>query len=324
MDIQIKSLLCQAKKPGNNGELWGYKKQLPLLTLLHFSDVHGDAAAIRRVCDFIAEYDEFIDGSLCTGDVVETCWNADFVWEQDVRTKGILSCIGNHDILADWEHRERRISQEESYQRYFAPYIAHWGCAYQENKTFYYKDYAAHAIRLIVLNCVLQDAEQEEQLDWLTSVLQDALQQNLHVIMAMHYPVIMQKIPCNFSTLDPIITESDKAMEVYQEKVASFIEAGGNFVVWLTGHLHVDCVGYNERFPNQLCISIDALRSLHSNAYNDADRREEMPSQDLYNLVTVDTVSHLVKVIRVGSNLDRYLRKRDTLCIDYKTFAVIA
>ncbi len=47
------------------------------------------------------------------------------------------------------------------------------------------------------------------------------------------------------------------------------------------------------------------------------------PSENLYNIITVDTHDKLIKIIRIGSNLDRYLRKKDTLCINYKTFEVI-
>ena len=326
MDLHIKNLLLQSRKPSNDGKIWGCKKQLPLLTLLHFSDVHSDSVAMSRLCDFMEEYGENIEDCICTGDLLSARWNSDFdFWEQEGRTKNILSCIGNHDVLADdigfnWE---MRVSQEDCYKRFFAPYISNWGCVYQQNKTFYYKDYPKNAIRLIVLNSILQDAEKEEQLEWLDCVLGDAVNQNMHVVIAMHYPVFMKKIPCNFSTLDRSDGVGYKSMEAYQEKVASFIETGGKFVVWLTGHMHIDYIGYNEQFPNQLCIAIDALSCYQSKAYNDADRSEDMPSQDLYNLVTIDTFDNIIKIIRVGSNLDRYLRKKDTLCINYKTFEVI-
>ena len=326
MDLHIKNLLLQSRKPSNNGKIWGYKTQMPLLTLLHVSDIHGDIAAMERLCSFMEEYGEHIEDCVCTGDLLEARWKSDFgFWEQNERSKTILSCVGNHDILADevdWDW-EKRVSQEECYQRFFAPYIAHWGCVYQPNKTFYYKDYPNHAVRLIVLNSLLRGTEQEEQLDWLESVLDDARHQNMHVVIGAHYPVYMKKIPCKFSTLDIPLSVGEKSMEVYQEKVASFMEKGGNFVVWLTGHLHIDYVGYNERFPDQLCIAIEALCCYQSNMGNDADRTEGMPSQDLYNLVTIDTLVDVIKIVRVGNDRDRYLRKKDTLCINYKTFEII-
>ena len=145
----------------------------------------------------------------------------------------------------------------------------------------------------------------------------------LHVVGAMHYPVYMKKINCNFSTLDRSDGFGEKGMEIYQERVADFAKNGGDFVVWLTGHVHLDYMGYSEAYPDQLCIAIDALRCYQSMAYNDADRTEGMPSQDLYNLVTIDTFDKLVKIVRVGCDVDRYLRKKDTLCINYKTFEII-
>lgn len=326
MDFKIKNMLLQARKPNNVKKVWGYKKQLPLLTLLHFSDAHGDDEGMKRLCDFMDEYGDNIEDCICTGDILEGSWTSDFeFWKQGGRANKILSCIGNHDILPehvnwDWS---KRISQEDCYKRMFAPFIEEWNCVYEENKTFYYKDYEANAIRLIVLNSMLIDEELEEQLAWFEKTLDSALEKEYHVVVAMHYPVYMKKIPCNFSSLDSSDCVGDKSMEIYQEKVDVFSKKGGDFVTWLAGHVHFDYVGYSEKYPDQLCITIDALRCYQGMAYDDFDRTEGMPSQDLYNLVTFDTHDKMIKIIRIGCDVDRYLRKRDTLCINYKTFEII-
>lgn len=326
MDIRLKSLLLHARKPSNDKKVWGYKKQLPLLTLLHFSDVHGDDGGMARLCDFMDEYGDLVEDAICTGDVLEGSWTSDFeFWGQNGRAKKILSCIGNHDVLADhsnWDWSKVK-SQEECYKKFYAPFIENWNCVYEENKTYYYKDYPSNAIRLIVLDNMLKETEQEEQLAWLERVLDDALEKNLHIIGAMHYPVYMKKIHCNFSTLDRDDGYGDKATEIYQEKVDTFIKKGGDFVVWLTGHVHIDYMGYNEKYPEQLCIAIDSQRCYQSMAYNDMDRTEGMPSEDLYNLVTIDTFDKVIKIIRVGCDVDRFMRKRDTMCINYETLEVI-
>ena len=49
MDLRIKNLLLQSRKPTNEGRVWGYKKQLPLLTLLHLSDIHGYKECLERL-----------------------------------------------------------------------------------------------------------------------------------------------------------------------------------------------------------------------------------------------------------------------------------
>ncbi len=324
--MDIKSLLFHARKPSNDGKVWGYKKQLPLLTLLHFSDVHGDDGGMKRLCDFMDVHGDYIEDCICTGDILEGSWTSDFeFWGQGGRAKKVLSCIGNHDVLADhsnWDWNNRK-SQEDCYQKFFAPYIAEWNCVYQENKTYYYKDYTANAIRLIVLDSLLENEERDEQAAWLENVLQGAVENDLHVVAAMHYPIRMKKIDCNFSTLDRGEVLGDTSMEVYQEKVDAFMKKGGDFIVWLTGHIHLDYMGYGEKFPEQLCIAIDSQRCYQSMAYNDADRTEGMPSEDLYNLITIDTFDKLIKIIRVGCDYDRYLRKKDTLCINYKTYEII-
>lgn len=325
MDAHIKNLLLNSRRPTNNNKCWGYKSQLPLFTLLHFSDVHGDGIGMKRLCDFKEEYKEYIDDCLCTGDILEARWSSDFTfWDQNGRGGDVLSCIGNHDVLGDdgWDWSVV-VPQDESYGRMLKPYIASWNCVYQDGKTFYYKDYPEKMIRLIVLDSTLKDDEQKEQLDWLEKVLNDAREKELHVMIGAHYPIRMKLVPCNFSTLDKPETVGDSCMDIYQEKVAKFIADGGDFIVWLTGHLHIDCLGNSEKFPGQLCIAIDSLNCHQSDAYNDLDRTRGMPSEDLYNLVTVDTFCHLLKIVRVGANVDRFLRQRETLCINYKTLEII-
>jgi len=326
MDLNVKNLILQSRKPSNNGKVWGYKKHLPLFTILHFSDIHGDATGMKRLCDFMDEYGENIDDCICTGDILEGSLESDFdFWAQNGRGNKVLSCIGNHDLLLshstwDWSNL---LSQEDAYKKFFAPYIANWNCVHQENKTYYYKDYVENAIRLIVLDSNQKSEELDEQLNWLEDVLNDAIKQELHVLIAMHHPIRMKKIPCNFSTLDKGDFLGDAEMDVFQDKVAEFVKNGGNFVVWLTGHIHYDYIGHSEKYPDQLCITIEALRCYQAMAYNDADRTEGMPSQDLYNIVTIDTADGLLKIIRIGCDTDRFLRKKDTLCINYKTFEVI-
>jgi hypothetical protein len=325
MDLNIKNLLLQSRRPTNKEKMWGYKSQLPLLTLLHFSDIHGDGAAMERLCDFKEEYAEYIDDCLCTGDIAAANFFSDFdFWHQNGRSKDVLSCIGNHDVLGDtgWDWT-KRISQKECYERFYAPYIENWGCVYRENKTYYYKDYPENAVRLIVLDSILTDEDEAEQLQWLENVLNDAIENNLHVMIGMHYPVRMEKINCNFSTLDKGDLFGVETMDVYMEKVQAFMDNGGDFIVWLTGHGHIDYVGCGQKYPNQLCIAIDSACRHQSDAYNDFARIDGMPSQDLYNMVTVDTFCHLLKIVRIGADVDRFLRKRDTLCINYKTLEVI-
>ena len=249
MDLRIKNLLLQSRKPTNEGRVWGYKKQLPLLTLLHISDVHGDKAGLERLCDFMDEYGEYVEDCICTGDLLEGGWISGFdFWNLNGREKKILTCVGNHDTLLDdknWDW-SKVATQEQTYEMMFAPYIKEWNCVYEENKTYYYKDYPENTIRLIVLNNMLADEELEEQLQWLERVLNDALEKGLHVIAATHYPIRMKKIPCNFSTLDRGDVLGDTQMEVYQEKIHTFTQNGGEFIVWLTGHVHLDYIGYGD------------------------------------------------------------------------------
>lgn len=324
----IKDLIYQARKCYNGGRCWGHKQETPALTLVHCSDIHGDLVELQRLCDFLEKFDTVIDDCVCTGDLSQLRWNTGYeFWAQDSRAKTILTCIGNHDILLDdigWDWSQQA-TQKQCYERYFAPYIGAWNCAYQENKTYYYKDYEKQKIRLIVLDVMLKDTDKKEQLEWFENVLTKAQEEEQNVLVAIHYPVgNMQPIACNFTSLDRKKgVDGGEIMNEYQEKVGQFIKKDGKFICWISGHAHEDYVGYNPQYPEQLCIVINALCREQSDQYSDTDRVDGMPSQDLWNVMTIDTSSQHVKLIRIGANVDRYLRKRDTLCIQYKTFEII-
>ena len=46
---------------------------------------------------------------------------------------------------------------------------------------------------------------------------------------------------------------------------------------------------------------------------------------ELWNrIVTVDTILGIIKLVRIGDNVDHYLRSKRTLCYDYKNKRIIA
>lgn len=324
---EFANLICQSQRPYNGCSSWGYLKETKPLTLLHFSDIHSDATEFCRVCDFIEKYGDLMDDAICTGDMLELRWSSDFLyWENEPRSSKIMMCIGNHDVLTDengWNWANSATS-EECYNRFLKKNISNWNCVYENNKTYYYKNYTDKRIRMIVLDCMLKNGEKNEQLLWFKKVLSSARINNLSVIAVNHYPIhITNKIDCNFSTLDKETIFASSDTDDYQEEVQKFIDEGGNFISWITGHSHNDFIGYNEKYKEQLCIVNNALCREQCKQYSDLERIDGTVSQDLFNVITFDLSSDLIKIIRVGANLDRYLRKRDTICINYKTYEVI-
>lgn len=325
LNKEIKEKLIQAKRPLNaTGN--SYLSVNQPLVLLHFSDIHGDKTELQRMVKFKNAYDSMIDDAICTGDLVELRWTSDFDYWGDVDgAENILLAIGNHDVLTDpsgWDWSQRA-TQSAQNSRYIAPFVENWNCTIDNGKTYYYKDYAAKKIRLIVLNCMLTGDDDTAQLSWLTSVLSTAKSGELHVIVANHYTVATpEKIACNFSTIDQSVG-SDVLPLTYLSAIQDFIDGGGNFICHIAGHTHWDLIVKSTTYPNQLCIVVDALSRAQGNQYSDTQRTDDTRSQDLANLIAFDTASQVVKIMRVGANVNHYLCSKNSITINYSTGAII-
>lgn len=326
----VKQLLIQAKRPINTS----YNAYLSVpqpVVLLHISDIHADETELKRIVQFKGEYADMIDDTICTGDLVADRWSNGYSFWENVSGAGdILVTIGNHDVLTaasgyDWT---QRATQADQYTRYFAPYIEDWDCEYTSGLTYYYKDYAAKKLRLIALNPMLTGDDNTAQLAWYETTLNDVLANHTDysVVVADHFmPVNSQKIACNFTTLDnPVPSgELNTLSADYLAKTQAFIAANGKFVCYLVGHSHIDYVAKSIDYPSQLSIAIDCLNRALCNNYSDVQRTDGLRSQDLANLVSIDTASHVIKIIRVGANRDHYLRGKNCITIDYTDGTIV-
>lgn len=326
MNQDFKETIAQAKRPLNEGS-YGYQLATQPFVLLHFSDIHGDETELERIIEFKKQYDRYLDDTICTGDFLELRYSSDFTyWGNTNGAEHILLAIGNHDVITDetgWDYSQIA-TQQEQFNRFFAPFIEKWGVTYESGKTYYYKDYAAKKIRLITINNMLTGNDNAMQLAWFESVLTEALADGLNVVVANHYPLPnFQKVNCNFTSLDKD-GGSGYATGAYQAKIAKFKESGGKFVCFIGGHMHGDLIGYNSTYPDQLIICIDALSRAQGNQYSDMQRVDNQRSQDLANALVVDTTSKVVKIVRIGANVDRYLRNKNSIVIHYETKEVVS
>ena len=299
-----------------------------------FSDIHDGSSNFNRIIDY-AE-DNHVDAILNGGDTILKYLNdADhpITWYTDGITASsvdILSAVGNHDVWdgAYWT----KANAVDVYNAFIAPIIAKYSNIVQPSGAstnglcYYYKDY--DAVRVIVLNAMAGDGSvnfwDTAQANWLTSVLNDARTNSKHVLIVNHAPfqktiaVRDERLHWNtyldytdLSTYDEIHTTPDAV-----QLVKNFIDSGGAFISWLTGHLHSDNVITATGFDKQMMFNIaTANNSIH----NDGVSYTDVTSQyyDCFNHIAVDTERGLVKMIRVGWNTDYSVKVREQLCYDY-------
>ena len=294
------------------------------LTLVQFSDVHLDGVALQKVSSFAERNASRIDGIICTGDMVNNFDDSFGFWDSYLDDKCLL-VIGNHEgkipptSTYPWNDASSYKPMSDIYDKYLASRIQSWGAQYSSGKTYYYKDYNS-AVRVIVLDLSTDQLVNESaQLAWFESALADARASGLAVIVAQHF-VPANPIPISGAgnwygeTHNNIQTAYWRVRDVWHDAVKDFKQGGGAFVCWLGGHTHNDFMSVNSDYPDQLFVTVGTVSPLVSGNWSDIDQEDV-----LANVVTVDTLNSIVKVLRYGDHLTRCFNSHKFFAWNYGT-----
>lgn len=111
--------------------------------------------------------------------------------------------------------------------------------------------------------------------------------------------------------------DMEKADDRAVNAVSSFIDNGGEFVCWITGHTHDSRFTHIQEDSRQLCIVASSQASSSSAVCKAYNRDAFGANYDMFNVYSVDTTNKLIKVLRVGANKNILFRGCRTLCYDY-------
>lgn len=103
--------------------------------------------------------------------------------------------------------------------------------------------------------------------------------------------------------------------------IQTWINNGGKFIVWLSGHTHTEYMYYPAKYPNMLCLGLPQAGNTRGNST--ADRSNASDMHTCANLLVIDTANTLLKIIRVGKTLDKSLMEFEYLSYNYTTKNVI-
>ena len=289
----------------------------PILSLLHFSDIHGNSTNLSRIVEFKNAYRNLIKDAVCTGDMTANVFSDGMTfWNNVDGAEKIMMCIGNHDVAVSGDYSHYGVTVEQAYNQFFAPYIANWNCVYESGKTYWYKDYSTEKIRLIALDYLLTGDDATAQNAWLATALSGAKTNGYAVVGIEHTPPATRtKINTTFTSL--LNDYGGTFGSPYMQTVQDFIDNDGVFLCWLGGHTHVDYVEYNPNYPAQPFIIVTSAKG--ATGYEDGNRIVGDRSRDAFNVVFLDAGSKLVKLVRVGQDRDAQLRHIDTLTLDVST-----
>lgn len=302
------------------------------VSLLHFSDIHADRNALKQISEAIDNYDSNIDGSICTGDIVANSYGSISSWWNNK----IMTCIGNHDSASyssgtyDWTY----LPMSERSALYIEPFEAFWGVNHEQGTSYYYKDFTNKKVRLIVIDTMLYmsdstSSEASAQTVWLQTLLNTAKENGYHVIIATHAPNGLAKsMECSFSKYHT----SERVMPIERDctlpnsvvdTVKTSIDGGLHFIGYICGHTHQDdiwvCAGDNRQL--MYCIATSNVENINQWKSTDLWHGENC---NAYNLVTIDTSTKTVCIIRGGgANADKFMRERKMICFDYANAKLI-
>lgn len=244
----------------------------------------------------------------------------------------IYNCSGNHDcvIANNWSMPAEKASGYNKLYRHTENWdVRFMDCEYSMS---YYKDFPEFNIRLIVLDLYY---DIWKTCRWLAGLLGEALQEGLHVITAMYEPTdyVEEAFGVNFHSLDDYRTAFEKYeldrdglsfdhrdRVTFEDVIADFIKKGGNYVCNLAGHDHHDSFG----LTNRGVLNVVVANGTNWDVLGDSRRIKGIKSYDCFNVVAVDTDLGLLKLIRIGDNVEHYLREKKFLCFDYINKKVIS
>lgn len=318
------------------GGTWDHPATEKSLTLLHFSDLHGCRENLGRIVEFRDAYAEYIADAVHTGDVV-ACYMDDVnPWTKVKGAKDIINVVGNHDC---WKGHKTWAETDVPYDATAAdvykvivkPFVRKWNVVQPEGVNdrnsayhcacYFYKDYPESKVRLVALDGIHYDDAQDE---WLSGVLADALAKGYAVMGAQHYFSCtgLSCVDSGFSSGksipacgNPGAPQIECTVERVFETVDRFIDAGGVFVCWLSGHDHEDYIGYVTGHERQLQILVD--KAGVKDGYMREDRTPGTVNQDSFNLVTVNASKHLLVIQRIGCTRGPGMRSKSLFCYDY-------
>ena len=316
--------LRQAQRTRNTSKNNYLTRNKPL-TLFHFSDIHQEQRNLRDILNYASENSGLIDDVICTGDIVGARFQNGMSWFDGVSgSENILLAIGNHDVMnaSTGYDDSQTATLEEIYTQFIAPYYANWGLtSAPTGATYYYKDYSSSKVRLIVLDCMLDNVDASAdalQYAWFVNALADAVTNGFYVVVANHcFPSGSTFVTSNWTNAD--YQESQTYLDArYPEAVDTFIDNGGHFVCWIEGHSHADYyMNYTGTHGTQIAISVDAASRSNAEPFTDVNRLENDRSYNSANLITIDTGAEVIKVIKFGAKCNYKLIPRNTLTLGF-------
>lgn len=321
-------------------DIWTTYNNYDVFTLAHISDLHNDATRYDNFMQFVSDYD--VDAGIVTGDLIDTSTASAFaeMTAKETHNIDLLKVIGNHEKSGNSPLTDAQIYNNWNL-------ITNTEKIYYYKD---YPSYNIRVICIDAYDLGVGDSHYSQtQINWFIEALKGAKTAGYTVIVARHNVeggyhnltpnnngffqrwyqwadigsiynngTIIEDIVDAFKTGSSIsgtYTFTDSTPSI---TVNTTFSGNGSFACYVSGHYHGDFIGYSVAHPNQLylniaqgCLKSSIRPSVMWEQVSDLPRKEGEPSENLFNVYGFDIKNHQIKVMRVGSDVNDKMEKRE-------------
>lgn len=290
------------------------------LSFAHFSDIHNRPELWERIAEYVDANSAYLPFALHTGDYVgdnQTSYTD--LYNYYMPSVPFLNCVGNHDTYANAQHT--LATKQSVYEKLFN-HTSNWVATFMSGNysMTYYKDFTDSNVRLIVFDNYY---DIDAQKAWIASILEDAKSRGLHVITASHQVTgrPLTKVDCTFESLISYESAGTGSLlnTEFDAVIGAFISNGGKHIVHLCGHEHAD---FFYKTANGV-LNCAVACATDFTGWTEGARVPNTKSWDCFNAISADTDLGVLKIVRIGQNVDCFNRVKNTLSYDYVNGVVL-
>lgn len=256
------------------------------------------AANLRAVCGK-AEFDAMIHLGDLTDGMVPLDITKEYVGNVmcDLKSLGVpvYLTLGNHDSNY-FRNNPEWMTQGEAGRYYLG-----------REEPWYYVDFEKQKLRCLFLYSFdhfqkIRYGFPPEEVEWVEKVLDDTPEE-FCVIVFSHVPLLARM---------HFWSDKIRNSEAMKQALDGYVRRGGTVLAYIHGHNHADQIEYTEYFPIVAvgCAKCEDFKDKKPEGSVTYDRKMGTVSQELWDVLVVDTDGRKIDFVRFGAGEDRTVEIR--------------
>ena len=258
-----------------------------------------DTVANLRAVNEVTKFDAVIHLGDLTDGMVPLVITKEYASRvmQDLKKLGapLYLALGNHD--SNYFRNNPEWMKEDEQSEFYLKRQVPW----------YYVDFEEKKLRCIFLHSFNHREQVRygfsmEEVEWVKEVFAQT-SKDTKVIVFSHVPLLPEM---HFWSKD--IRNSGEMLCVLEK----YMQQGGTIMAYIHGHNHADQICYDKSFPivSVGCAKCEDFKDKKPKGSITYDRKMRTVSQELWDVMIVDTDENRLEFVRFGAGEDRVIRKQ--------------